>query len=264
MIGIPFFLKLWLLFHRRKAKFSEKQYRELLTVLSESKFLILPLNNFRKWHDKGKVIIGLRHDVDTDPFKALRMAQIEQEYKIYSTFFFLSTAWYAGKIKKDGLKRNDLDWLYLAIWAIGHEIAVHNDLLTVISKYKLDPFEFNRQELNYFHSLGIPIYETSSHGSEIAKKLHISNFDIFSDFAKTKLTMPYKGTCYLIGHNSLKEYGYECESYHLDHNIYISDAGGCFKIDGKPVSFDEVICKLKTVERGNRIQLLIHPEHYKI
>lgn len=259
-----YLLKAFLKFHRRRAKFTRKQLEELFATISDNKFCTLPLNNFRKIKDSTRVLIGLRFDVDIDCFKSLKLAQIASLYGIYGTFCFLSTAWYAGKIKKDRLHRNNLDWLYRAVYELGNEIGIHNDLLTVQIKHKLNPLEYNYQELEYFAGLNIPIYGTASHGSKLAKELGISNFDIFYDFAKTKLTYPYNGIEYPIGRNTLKEFGYQYESYHLDHTMYISDANGKFRIDGKIVSFDQVICKLKTAEKGTRIQLLIHPEHYRI
>jgi hypothetical protein len=261
MKGIPLLLKLWLLFHRRKARFTRKQLEELFETISDSKFCILPLNNFRKIKDT-RVLIGLRIDVDTDPFKALKLARMLWSYETQGTFFFLSTAWYAGRITKNGLKRNNLGWLYKAVHEFGHEIGIHNDLLTVVMKHRLDPMKFTYDELSYYAILGFPIYGTSSHGSEIAKRT-VPNYEIFSEYTKNRF-VKYKKRVYEIGTYYLSDYTFKYETYHLSHNCYISDANGKFRIDGKVVSFAQVICKLKTAQKGTRIQLLIHPEHWKI
>lgn len=252
-----YLLKAFLKFHSRRAKFSRKQLEELFETISDRKFCVLPLNHFRKIKDSTRVLIGLRFDVDFDPYKALKLSQVASLYGICGTFFFLATAWYAGRIKRNGLHRNNLDWLYKEVYELGNEIAIHNDLLTVQIKYKLDPFEFNRKELDYYHSLGIPIHGTSAHGSSIAK-VTCSNYEIFSDFATVKM-VNYKGNIYTIGRNILRDYGFEYEAYHLDDDTYYSDANGCWNLPG---GFDELISRLKTAQRGQRIQILIHPEYY--
>ena len=56
------------------AVFSWNQYVELLDKLSDHKFIVLPLNEMRVTFNDSKVVVGLRHDVDFNPFKALEMA----------------------------------------------------------------------------------------------------------------------------------------------------------------------------------------------
>jgi hypothetical protein len=74
------------------AVFKWDQYTKLLDLLSQDKFIVLPLNEMRKTFNESKVIIGLRHDVDMNPFKALEMAKIEKMYGIRATYFFLAIA----------------------------------------------------------------------------------------------------------------------------------------------------------------------------
>ena len=255
MKHLPFLTLLQLEIWKHKTKFSIDQLRELFTLLSGEKYIVLPLNEFRQLHDNNRVVIGLRSDIDIDPFKALALAKLESEYNIRSTFCILSTARYAGRITRKGLKRNNLDSVYRQIYELGHEIAIHNDLLTVMIKYGLDPAVFNQKELNYFRRLKIPIYGTSAHGSEIAKVTR-QNYEIFSDFATEKM-VNFKGNLYKIGRYSLQEFGYQYESYHLDYDQYYSDASGVWNLPG---GFSELICRLKTAEKGQRIQILIHPE----
>jgi hypothetical protein len=250
------------LFYNRKARFIGKQFQTLLTVLSEPKFLPLPLNDFRKIKDSSRVVVGMRKDVDCNPWQALKMAEVENKQDIYSTYFILSTAYYAGKIKKGVFHRDNLDSVYKKIHSLGNEIAIHNDLLTVVIKYGMDPIKFTYDELSYYAILGFPIHGTSSHGSEIAKQT-FPNFEMFSDFAKRQ-NYAYKGAIYPIGRYSLSEYTFKYEATHLNHTCYISDAGGTFKIDGKPAGFDQVICRLMTAQKGERIQLLLHPVWWRL
>jgi len=48
----------------------------------------------RNTFNDSKVVVGLRHDVDFNPFKALEMAIIEKFYGIRATYYFLATAEY--------------------------------------------------------------------------------------------------------------------------------------------------------------------------
>ena len=87
------------------AVFSWTQYTELHARLSQDKFIVLPLNEMRNTFDNSKVVVGLRHDVDFNPFKALEMAKIEKVYRIRSTFYFLATAEYYGTISNSTMVR---------------------------------------------------------------------------------------------------------------------------------------------------------------
>jgi hypothetical protein len=81
------------------AVFTWVQYTELLERFFQDKYTVLPLNEMRNTFDDSKVIVGVRHDVDFNPFKALEMAKIEKIYGIRSTYYFLPTAEYYGHIR---------------------------------------------------------------------------------------------------------------------------------------------------------------------
>jgi hypothetical protein len=187
-----------------RSVFTWDQYIALLHELSDKKFLVLPLNEMRKIFDNSKVVIGFRHDIDLNPFKALEMAKIERDLGIQATYFILPTSDYYGFFSRKGFVRNTgLDSLVRKIYETGAEIGIHNDLLTVMIEYHTDPFIFNEKDLAFYKSLNIPIYGTSSHGSPIAKKT-VPNFQIFSDFAKRD-TIHFHGTVFPLGRRSLKE-----------------------------------------------------------
>lgn len=239
-----------------RAVFTWDQYIALLRELSDKKFIVLPLNEMRKTFNNSKVVVGFRHDVDLNPFKALEMAKIEKDLGIRSTYFILPTSDYYGFISRKGFVRNTgLDSLIRKIYKTGAEIGIHNDLLTVMIGYHSDPFIFNEKDLSFYRSLNIPIYGTSSHGSPIAKKT-VPNFQIFSDFAKRD-TIHYNGTVFPIGRRSLKEYGYEYEAYFIDFNKYYSESGGKWNVPG---GFAGMIEKLKESAPGDRIEILTHPD----
>lgn len=240
----------------KDATYTWSQYRELLSKLKEDKFIVMPINEMRYTFIKSKVVVGLRHDIDFNPFKALEMAKIEKENDIRSTYFILATSEYYGHFGIFGFMRNKgMGQLYKELYNYGDEIGIHNDLLTIMITHKLDPFVFNKNELSFYKSLNIPIHGTVAHGSEIAKNT-VPNYMIFSDFAKQS-SIDYGGKIYPLGQHSLKEYGYEYEANYIDFNVYFSDSRGKWN---DPRDFYGILNKLDSCKPGDRIQILAHPD----
>jgi len=239
-----------------RAVFTWDQYYELLTELSKDKYIVLPLDEMRKTYNDSKVVIGLRHDIDMNPFKALEMADIEKDFGFLATYFILPTADYYGYLYKTGLTRcKGLDSLIADLHDYGAEIGIHNDMLTAMIDYGFDPFIFNKNEFAFIKSLGIRVSGTASHGSPIAKKT-VPNYQIFSDFAKSDSVL-YEGKKYPIGKNSLKEFGFEYEAYFLNFNYYYSESGGKWNDDK---GFSGILSDLEKSSPGDRIQILTHPD----
>jgi hypothetical protein len=237
-----------------RATFTFGQYEEFLKVLSDDKFIVLPLNKMRDSVNNSKVIIGLRHDIDCDPFKAVQLAELENKYGFKATYFILPTASYYGTLSKNGLDRfYSMSEIYERIDSLGAEIGIHNDLITVMLQYNLNPFNFNRNDLAYFESIHIPIYGSAAHGASIEAALKIENYEIFSDFDEHPV-VHYKGIDYRLGLHSLAEFGYLYEAYHIQSNLYFSDNGGQL-----PGGFSGFIESLKNSKPGDRIQILMHP-----
>jgi hypothetical protein len=240
-----------------RANFTWDQYAKLLTVLSDKKFIVLPLNEMRNTFDSSRVVIGMRHDIDNHPFKALEMADIEKKFGIRATYYVLPSAEYYGTIVNSCVERNpEMGALYQELYKKGAEIGIHNDLITMMILYGCDPLTTNREVLDYFLYLGIPIYGTASHGSELTRNMGINNFMIFSDFAISD-TVSHNGYIYRIKQFSLKQCGYKYEAYHINYNKYFSEAGGAWK---DPKGLDGILEKLKSSKPGDRIEILTHPD----
>ncbi|TFH48610.1 MAG: hypothetical protein E4G92_03250 [Bacteroidia bacterium] len=238
------------------AIFSWDQYADLLARLSQERFTVLPLNEMRNTFDNDKVIVGLRHDVDFNPFKALEMAKIEKIYGMRATYFFLATAEYYGNIINSQLVRSaGIEILFREIHGTGAEIGIHNDLLTVMIMNNTDPLQFNTEEINYYKSIDIPIYGTASHGSPVARKT-LPNYNVFTDFALND-SVHYENKKYPLGMFTLSQYGFEYEAYHINYGIYLSEAGGKWN---EPDGFEGILRKLDASQPGERIQILVHPD----
>jgi hypothetical protein len=92
-------------------------YQNLISQLQDGGYTISDYHSYGKF---DKVAI-LRHDVDMSIGKALKMAQIEHEIGVCSTYFFLiSTDFYniASKSSVSKISR---------IHDLGHEIGLHFD-----------------------------------------------------------------------------------------------------------------------------------------
>jgi hypothetical protein len=238
------------------AVFTWNQYIQLLNKLKQDKFIVLPLNEMQNTFNASKVVVGLRHDIDFNPFKALEMSNMEKSYGIRSTYFILATSEYYGHFSTTGVIRNNgMEQLYKELFNNGAEIGIHNDLLTVMITHKIDPFEFNKKELSFYSSLNIPVHGTAAHGSALARAT-LSNFNMFSDFA-TKDSVEYNGRKYPLGEHSLKEYGFEYEAYFINFSAYYSDSGGKWN---DPEGFTGILNKLDNSKPGDRIEILAHPD----
>jgi hypothetical protein len=236
------------------ATYSFAQYENMLNVLTDEKFIVLPLNEMRDSVNDSKIIVGLRHDIDCHPFKAIQMAEIEKRFGFRATYFILPTASYYGKFRGSEFIRYDsMADIYEELDSLGAEIGIHNDLISVMIQYNLDPMWFNRVELDFFNSIQIPINGTAAHGSAVVINLNLVNYEIFSDYNEHP-KLSYKSKNYYLGKYSLKDFGFQYEAYHVASNIYFSDNGGKFS-DG----YDGFIAGLKNCKPGDRIQLLTHP-----
>jgi hypothetical protein len=239
----------------RRAVFTYNDYETILKKLSETKFVVLPVNEMRDRNDNSKVVIGLRHDIDCHPFKALKLAELEEKYGFRATYYVLATAPYAGKFSdREYIRYRCMDEVYLKLHEKGSEIGIHNDLLTVMIDKGMNPFAFNKKELQYYKSLGIPIYGTAAHGSSIAS-ITVPNYQVFADFAKNKF-IKYGKNKYPLGEHSLKDFGYVYEAYFLNNNKDASDNGGKLSTGSK---IESIIRYFEDSQPGDRIIFLTHP-----
>lgn len=239
------------------AVFRWSQYARFLEKLKDERYVVLPLNEMRTYFDSTKIVVGLRHDVDLNIYKALEMAKLESIYGIRSTYFLLSTADYYGHFDGSTLIRfPGIKDLIHDLSSNGAEIGIHNDLFTVMITYHCDPLSFNTQELEFYRSLNIPVHGSASHGGEIAKQLRTPCYRIFSDYA-TSDNIEYNGLFYPVGKKSIKDYGFEYEAYNIPYNVYYSDSGGKWN---DPKGFEGILHDLDTCKSGDRVQILVHPD----
>ncbi|MCF6176357.1 MAG: hypothetical protein L3J71_11385 [Victivallaceae bacterium] len=243
----------------RMAKFSWQDYENLLKELAKDRYMVLPIRDYVNAKAPDKVLVGMRHDIDFHPFKAEKMAELEQKYKLRSTFYILHSANYYGRYYPKKIRRNTaMNDLYKKLNDQGFEIGIHNDTISLMLKYDIEPLKFIHEEIAYYNKIGIQVNGVASHGAAYVLQMGLNNTYMFSEFGKGK-TIERNGKKYQYGQYSLKEFGFDYSAYRTNNNRYFSDVGGKWRANGKKMTMSEVLKVLKKLKPGTRVQILTHP-----
>jgi len=148
--------------------FTWEKYASFLNKISDtSKYIVLPLNEFRQTFNNRKIVIGLRHDIDNDLNVAYQFSEVEYKLGFRSTYFILHTApYYLANSNNMNVHSEKIIPILKTMQDKRHfEIGWHNDLVTLQIIYNINPVTFLHNELNWLRSNGINIFGTASHGS---------------------------------------------------------------------------------------------------
>lgn len=97
--------------------FTYKAYVDLINLLKEKNY---QFTNYKDYETINKVVI-FRHDVDNSLERALKVAKIENENKVKSTFFLLLSTDFYNIFSKESNE------IIKEIIKLGHEIGLHFD-----------------------------------------------------------------------------------------------------------------------------------------
>lgn len=220
---------------------------------------------------KGKTMI-LRHDVDLSIDNALKLARYEYSHDIRSTYFLLHTAKYFNYSEELATKcKKIVDY--------GHDIGLHNNVLTICFKRKVSRKirEINkiiRPPLNFLRKNGIEVIGTSAHGVKRCYIQKYFNYELWKEFD------PQRNEGLLerkIRKMSLKTYGLLYEAYFIDYDFYLSDSGNTWSgliVDEFPIVYEKNLkygpknVGLEALEKYREsssgvIQILIHPIYWR-
>lgn len=199
--------------------FTEKNYRRLLKIAKKNYIF----KDFQNYLDVDSFIIW-RHDVDYSVNRAKKIAMIDKEEGIQSTFFFLLHS------ESYNLLEKEIHNLVLEIIEMGHHIGLHFD---VHFYGHLNEFEFKkvllleRQILEKFFSVKVKAF---SFHNPTPKILKLDN-EVYQGMKNT--------------YNSF-----------LKKNVdYISDSNGYWRYERL-----EDVLRLK---RPKKLQVLTHPEWWQ-
>lgn len=208
------------------------KYRKFLESLKKH-FEVVSLKDYNK-KTKKKLCL-LRHDVDHTLNGALQMAEIERSMGIHSTYYMLHTARYYKKV----IQRERMIGICKKIQAMGHEIGLHNNILTAcltIFRKPKSPEARLQSVLRTFRMNGIKIYGSSSHGSKLCRTLGYINYEIFEECIcpwkeERKIKIGGKETeppTNVVKLHTVKlgDFKLSYEAYFLPIDHYLSDTGG--------------------------------------
>lgn len=134
--------------------FSYADYRNLINKLKASGYSFV---NYGTCDEYEKCVI-LRHDIDYSLDKSVKMAQIEAEEGITSTYFVLLTSEFYNVLSSENIKK------ILTIYNLGHSIGLHFDEMNYTANEKISVEELIIKEAELLEKvLGIPIKSVSMH-----------------------------------------------------------------------------------------------------
>lgn len=222
--------------------FTITKFRELCNTISNSGYHPLTIREYLQRKEKPKRFIILRHDIDIKPERAPKMAEIEKEFDLYSTYYFRTTD---EVFQPTIIKR---------IAEMGHEVGYHYEVLDKARGDKTKAIEIFKKELVEFRTI-CNVETICMHGNTRTKW---DNRDLWMDY-------------------DFKDYGIIGEAYlSIDFSqiLYLSETGRSWsnKYKIKDISYskygmdilenikstDDVIHLIKQ-ECADHIYLLSHP-----
>lgn len=247
--------------------FTYEKYASFLSKISDtSKYIVLPIDEFRKTVNSKKIVIGLRHDVDNDLKKAFDFSKTETALGFRSTYYILHTAdYYLANPSNKAVHTDSIIPLLKEMQdKRKFEIGWHNDLVTLQVVYHIDPVQFLHQELAWLRSNGLKITGSASHGSNFCKVYWYLNFYFFEEYTwpvvgqyVNNVTVPDGSGTVPMKKARLSDFDLGYEAYFLNNNKYFSDAAF---INGK--RWDIGMLDVASLKPGDRVIILLHPIHW--
>lgn len=157
--------------------FSYNHYKEIIE-LAKGKYKIMTMQQYNS--SRPNEVLVLRHDIDANPRRALRMAQIERKLDVRSTYFVRV---HAEMYNPFGFKT----YRQLSeISRMGHEIGLHLENLDFSHITEEDPSSVLRKETQVLQTvLGIKIRGVAAHrgfsgidNSDFVRNINLSEFDL--------------------------------------------------------------------------------------
>jgi hypothetical protein len=236
---------------------------EILATLLDRADAVLPL---RECLDPDRPrparLIGLRHDTDHDIEGAVRLAEWEAEHGYRSTWFVLHGDWYWGGPGAATPSRFVLRALD-RIAALGHEIGLHNNAVTLALLTGEDPHRILERDLAALRRHGFDVVGSVRHGDPLCRRLGYLNSELFvecprPDSGPTDRTLEYDDSTTGLRRQlhlrarPMAEFGLSYEANSVGQTLYQTDTGGHW---GAP--FDEI--EGRFAAEGGFLQILVHP-----
>lgn len=244
--------------------------------------------------------VALRHDVDWSIEQACAMAALEHQLGIRSTYYLLhpdgllTDRNYFGQVE-DGrlvIAPTLFDWAGRLL-DMGHEVGLHNDLITLALATRRQPGEFLDQIVEEFTRRGIPLVGSAAHGSRICREIGYMNYQIFGDLQTAQVAVDYQDSADLFekfsesqverdGHVvrkfelSMADYGLAYEANFVPWEIYVSDSSARWSLwQGEQLTrfdkftprqrmADQLAALLEAKSPRGAVQCLVHACHWSV
>jgi hypothetical protein len=236
--------------HERRHLYN--RYAVFLDRLAAARFCVVPLSEFRETEPGERVLVGLRHDMDDRLDAALRLAELESERGLRSTYFVLHSARY--------YRSESLVPALLHLQKLGHEVGFHYDLVTAQVVGGADPRELLGRELARLRDAGVGIVGAAAHGSYWGHRLGYKNDYFFHGLDSPVLGFPnaerVRGV--ELAKGTLEEYGLVYDASRLGESHYWSDS----RVDKRGRRWHPELLELDALGAGDRAIVLVHPDHW--
>lgn len=250
---------------KRRKVYSAADYERLLAPYQG--YESLRLMDYVRESDVGdRKILLIRHDVDHDPYTALRIAQWEHDRGLRATYCLLHSAWYYGDLQDHGiLHTSDLVQTALELCKLGHEVNFHNNLVVAALTQGVDPVKLLAAELEFFRSIGVAVVGTSTHGDALCRELNFRNWELFKECCDNRFGGPrtvvwragFRKNSIELGQVSMFDFGLEYEAYDIARDVYHTDSGGTQRTRFK--TFGRRSFGRHDPNRGEVVGVLTHP-----
>lgn len=229
--------------------FTLEKYKSLCETISKSSYTTLTFSQYFSRKNLPEKCILLRHDVDRNIENALKMAKIENQFDLVSTYYCRNT------------KRVFKPEYFKQIASLGHEIGFHYETLDKTKGDFVEAIKLFEQELNTFRDF-IEIKTICMHGNPLSPWLNSNiwnkyDYREFGIIGEPYLSLDYKKVVYLT----------DTGRTWANKNIRVKDVirNGDYQrnnpLIGNISTTDDIIDLIKE-ERIPQICLLSHPNRW--
>lgn len=222
--------------------FTLDKYKELCLTLLESGYDPLSVYAYLSSKKKNDKQVIMRHDVDRKPMNALKMAELEAELGIQSTYYFRYPYTFIPEIIKK-------------IHDIGHEVGYHYEVLAKTRGNFENAFKLFTSELQEFRKI-CAVQTICMHGSPLSR---YDNRDLWktNDFKSLGIL----GEAYLSFDKDVGYYTDTGRSWNSKSNMRDFMPGK--KEESTAETTDSLIELIRTIKMGN-LYVVTHPERWAL
>lgn len=207
----------------------------------------------KKLKNSDKEFLILKHDVETNPKKALKLAEIEAKYGHKGTYYF---QFYLIESFKNIEILNKIK-------ALGHEVSYHHDVMDANGGDIEKAIDNFKNSINVFKNNGFEIETVCQHGNPIVNRIgYFSNRDffrnekvkeMFSDISE--IMVDYK-TRININYKYISDAGYKWKVIFDPETNDITDS------EDKNVCLDNLDNVFNFIKKEKAVILSTHPHRW--